>query len=258
MKYLAYILVLMAALFMLASCSKDKDDKPFQFSSEAALDEYLEQHDWMFMLLAVDGWDIDWSAKTDIQIVFDAHYNGGTLNPNDTFSLSINGTNVKYNKALLEEYGWFMFDPFSTPAVSTVDVIFKRNNNLIFDKTVNLAAFSNITNFPSNPNWNQSISVNWTLSKDSHVQMLNAGTFAGGQDKDKTYFLNPAARSYTIPAGELFLPNIMEYYMSIIQMNFIEYKNNVLISMTIEEKYKDNQKRPDILRGGKILEKIIR
>lgn len=229
MKNVALLMLMVVIVFITTSCEKDNEKNPYQFQSIQEYWDFMEQHEWGCSLSCSDTPD----DKALMYVYFEAEMMHGEFAEDDAFSLTLNGHNVPVDYDDYSEY--LEFDSISIPKTSTVKVVFKRNNTVLFDKNVTIPAYPTITSFPSNPDWTQENTVKWKLEKNSHFQVLSAETWSNTNDRYKTYIVPPSARSYVIPANALYINNINEYWVSIDEANFTEYSNNVVVSITYDE-----------------------
>ncbi|NLO11756.1 MAG: hypothetical protein GX122_04960 [Candidatus Cloacimonetes bacterium] len=259
MKYLTYILILATTLVMVASCGKDEEIGPYQFSTDIDMQEFMESHDWALMALSFDNSGVDWDIGDNNMLLWiDPEYQGGELDPNDTFSLSINGIDIHFNQEHWDDYGWVYFDHVVLPIASKVDVLFKRNNSVIFDKKVKLSAFPKITSFPGVPNWNDDLILKWSLSRDSHVQMVYADTYSADEHNSVYHYTNPSARSYAVPVNVLFMFHMTSYGMSLMELCFTEYNSAFVVSMTVAGKRIPIDREDETPTSGNLIDRLLK
>ncbi len=230
MKRRTYILVLIAALFLLLSCSKDKEENPYHFTEISEITQFLSQFDWRLFV------DIENLENGMMELSVDVDRRGATLDLDDTYSLTVNGNSLSYEPHPIFSNSLY-FGPIELPPPSDVKVILKRQDEVLFDKSVRLAAIPQITSFPDNPDWSKDITVKWNLSRNSHVQILTADTNHYDESQLRDYPLSPSARSFTIPANDLYMEQVSSYFVGVYQFNFSQYKNNILCSMTLDYVY---------------------
>lgn len=230
MKRRTYILVLIAALFLLLSCSKDKEENPYHFTEISEITQFLSQFDWRLFV------DIENLENGMMELSVDVDRRGATLDLDDTYSLTVNGNSLSYEPHPIFSNSLY-FGPIELPPPSDVKVILKRQDEVIIDKSIKLAAIPQITSFPDNPDWSKDITVKWDLSRNSHVQMLTANTDDNTDNQLRDYPLSPSARSFTIPANDLYLEQVTDYFVAVYQFNITEDKNNILCSMTLDYVY---------------------
>jgi hypothetical protein len=236
----ASLLFLLLVLVCTQSCKSDNNDEnPYNLQSLDDYFEFMEQHEWGCIMSISDETD----DKSMMYVEFEAEWTPEEIPETDTFYLSLNGMEVPLEDQLY-------FEGIDLPQASTIEVVFKRNNEVIIDKSVTVPAFPQITQFPSDPVWTDPITIKWNLANNSHFQLLDLVAWNSSSERYKTFVLSPSARSCIIPKNTITLSNVSDYYVEITEVNFVEQNSAVLATITYGFQ---ESGRSECLTEGKVL-----
>ncbi|MDD3536412.1 MAG: hypothetical protein PHC50_09745 [Candidatus Cloacimonetes bacterium] len=223
----------MFALLILfgTSCSKDKEDK-IDYYSEIGQDfvGFLRSHAWHISVYATE--DEEDSSRLNLE-VYAANY-AEHVPYTDDFYMSVNGNEIAGLGWWDESFQELSFQNISIVKGEKVKVVFKHNDEIIIDKTVKVPAIPAFTEVPDNPDFDQDLSFNWELSKNSDLQSIMIWASAYNVHT-RTYVLAPETCSFTLPADTI-VPqhgsSVKNWGMQNSQYNIVESGNCVLFACT--------------------------
>lgn len=226
---LPIIAILVVFAIFATACSKDKDDKP-EYLWEIAQDfvGFLQSHAWHISIYAKE--DAEDSSRLKLE-VYAANY-AEHIPFSDDFYMSVNG-NVRAVIGMYDEsFQELDFEGFSIAKGEKVKIVFKHNNELIIAKTLAVPEFATFTEVPGNPDFDQDLSFNWELKKNSDFQSILVWATAGNVHY-RTFMLPSSARSFTLPTDTIRpAGNASSWGMHNLQYNLVEQGNCVFFTCT--------------------------
>jgi len=220
MKYSLLVLMLVALVFV-QSCKNDEDDNssPYHFQNMNEFIDFMNQHECGCYLYIVDNPE----DKSQMYAQFEVDLLPDDLTENDTFSLLLN--DVEVPMWWDSEYGRLDSDGATLPQATSIKVEFKRNNTVIFDKTISVPGYPQLAELASFPVFTAPLTLSWSLNRNSHFQVLSMYVENSSSDRYKSYYLSPTARSCEIPANTFTLSNVNAYEAYIDEINIAEHNN---------------------------------
>lgn len=245
---LSILLLIVFALFML-SCEQDSDSSPdtdYDFLSFTDFNEWYQSHTWAVNVTVLVNSEPDdfMYVLPELECFMD-----NIVSANDTFDLSINGTDVP-----LDYYNGNVFvDPIG-PDITMgyapdLHIIFQINGTDKINKRVVIPSAITMTG-PENTDFTSPVSVSWTSAKTPDYQSMY--TFIGHRQSPTIYhsayfyrMISKHALQYTLPASEYLSyfhekygsvedPAYLEVYtIAVYARNFEEQNNNVVSAEVI-------------------------
>lgn len=229
MKYTLLVLMLVALVFV-QSCKNDEDDNssPYHFQNMNEFINFMNQHEWGCYLYIVDNPE----DKSQMYAQFEVDLLPDDLTENDTFSLLLN--DVEVPMWWDSEYGRLDSDDAALPQANSIKVKFKRNNTVIFDKTIAVPGYPQLAELASFPDFTSALTLSWELNKDSHFQVLSMNVGHIYDYESESFCLSPTARSCVVPANTFTLSNVSAYNAMIHEINIAEHSSCAIATITFD------------------------